>query len=162
MYADEIATVKAVLIAYPDVLGECKYREDFILSTMSGSSCDEDVRVQGGTSISPGDKYLTATEKDKRLVRVRTIKKAVKSGLKQLNRRELDTITAVYFKKMKYARASEEVGISVGYLSHVIEMAMLKLAEYCIPVYPLVCQYRTDVEQRKNEVLKQESVASVG
>ena len=34
-----------------------------------GSSCDEDVRVQGGTSISPGDKYLTATEKDKRLVR---------------------------------------------------------------------------------------------
>ena len=85
----------------------------------------------------------------------------MKSGLKQLNRRELDTVTAVYFKKMKYARASEEVGISVGYLSHVIEMAMLKLTEYCIPVYPLVCQYRADVEQRKNEVLKQR-VYSVG
>lgn len=159
MYADEIASVRAVLTAYPDVLAEMKYREDFILSTMSGSSCDEDIRVQGGTSISPGDKYLTAVDNDKRLVRVRTIKNAVKRGLKELNSKELNTITAVYFLKMKYARASQEVGISVGYLSHVLEAAILKLADYCIPVYPLVCQFRTDVEQRKTEVLRHERLS---
>ena len=48
MYPDEIATVQAVLRAYPDVVIAYKAREDRILASMS-SGGTEGVRVQGGS-----------------------------------------------------------------------------------------------------------------
>lgn len=155
MYPDEIATVQAVLRAYPDVVIAYKAREDRILASMS-SGGTEGVRVQGGSGASCGDRYVMATEKDKWMILVRDIRAAVKGGMRGLNHKEADAIDAVYFRNLRQREASEEVGISVGYLSHVLDSAISKMAEYCIPVYPLVCRFRESIEQKRSEAVKAE------
>ena len=76
--------------------------------------------------------------------------------MRGLNHKEADAIDAVYFRNLRHREASEEVGISVGYLSHVLDSAISKMAEYCIPVYPLVCRFRESIEQKRSEAVKAE------
>jgi predicted DNA-binding protein (UPF0251 family) len=155
MYPDEIATVRAVLFAYPDVVLLCKTREDEILALMGGGG-EEGVHVQGGSGVSCGDRYAMATDKDQELAVARSIRTAVKGGMQTLNRKEMDAVEAVFFKGMRHREASEYVGISTGYLSHVLDSAVSKMAEFCIPVYPLVCRFREAMEKAKTDLLKQE------
>ena len=155
MYPDEIATVRAVLYAYPDVVIMCKAREDAILALMGGGG-EEGVRVQGGSGASCGDRYAMAMDKDKELALARTIRTAIKGGMQSLNRKEMDAVEAVFFKGMRQREASEYVGISVGYLSHVLDSAVSKMAEFCIPVYPLICQFREAIGKERTDLLRQE------
>lgn len=157
MYADELATTEAVLRAYPDALSEKQARENYLQGKIVGGHDPESTRVQGGTGENIGERYAMSTERDKRLSRARTICSAVRNGMKELNSSEDKCIRSVFFERKKPAEAASIVGLSASYVRQAIETARIKLSEFCIPVYPLVCQMREDIEEARREVLRKEN-----
>lgn len=157
MYADELATTEAVLRAYPDALSEKQARENYLQGKIVGGHDPESTRVQGGTGENIGDRYSIAADSDKKLYRARTICSAVRNGLKELNASEDKCVRSVYFENRKPAEAAAIIGLSTSYVRQAIESGRAKLAEFCIPVYPLVCQMREDIEEARREVLRKEN-----
>lgn len=141
MYSDEIGAAEAVLRAYHDALLEVSEREEFLQGLCSGGAGD-DVRVDGGSGISPGERYVAAAEKDSRLRCARRVVSAVRAGLAALNRNEDKVVRTVFFEGIKPTNASAALGLSPSYTRALVDSARAKAAPFCIPAYPAVCEMR--------------------
>ena len=156
MYQDEMSTTEAVLRAYTDALADKERREEFLQGQVLGGG-SERLHVQGGGGqANQGDRYAAATENDKRLERDKSIVFAVRQGMRELNGAEDRCIRAVFFENRKPIEAAVVVRLSVSYVRSSIQSGKAKLSDYCIPVYPLVCELRADLRAEREAVLKKD------
>lgn len=142
MYPDEISAAEAVLRIYPEALLEKTEREAYLQSQIGSKSLADDVRVDGGGGIAPGERYAIAADKDARLQCARKIISAVKAGMSKLNQHEDRIIRLVLFDKAKPAEAARATGLSDSYVRALLHTAKQKAAPPCIYAYPLACKLR--------------------
>jgi len=156
MYKDKKVIIQTILFAYPDVCMDKKQREEKHLAWAdSVPDAADNVRVQGGSSIAPQERYLDTKEKDTQLQRANEIIVEIQKGLSKLSKDEYLVVREFFFERAGRSGTASALAMSESNVDKKIDRAFGLLQDYCSEIYHIFCQWRRirDKERRDSAVI---------